>query len=77
MKGTVKIGAIRLEAVIDSEDPVVQQRCQEIVDASAERIEHAIGEAVCAELRRILPGITATTIFAGSEEEWDELGDDE
>lgn len=69
MKGKVRIGAIKIEAEIDSDDAVVRERCQEIIDNAYERIEAAIAEAVCAELKAILPGITATCTEAWTEGE--------
>ena len=59
MKGKVRIEMIRLEAEIDSDNPEVQRACQKIIDNAAETIEAVVAEAVCKELRRLLPGITA------------------
>lgn len=71
MKGRVSIRAIRVEAEIDSDDPEVKERCQQIIDNAYERIEAAIAEAVCAELKNILPGITAVCTEAYTEDEED------
>jgi hypothetical protein len=59
MNGKIRFGTTRFEAEIDSEDPEVERQCQRTIDNAAERIEAAITEAVCKELRLILPGITA------------------
>jgi len=59
MKGKVRIQMIKLEAEIDSENPEVERECQRIIDNASERIEHVVAEAVCKELRNLIPGITA------------------
>lgn len=69
MKAKVAIGPIRIEAELDTDKPEVQQECQRLIDNAAERLEAAMAQAVCEELKRLLPGITATCIGAWNEGE--------
>ena len=59
MKANVSIGGIAICVEVECADPFVRERAQMLVENAHERIEHAIGQAICAELKLILPGIEA------------------
>lgn len=67
MKGSIRIGTISFEVEVDSDNPEVKESCQRILDNARESIEAAMAEAVCAQVRRLLPGVTAECTGA-----WDE-----
>lgn len=69
VKGKVRIEMIRLEAEIDSDNPEVQRACQKIIDNAVERIEAVVAEAVCKELKLLIPGITAECTGTWMEDE--------
>lgn len=68
MKATVSVSTVGIDVEIECQDTELKKFCEARVLAAAERFEHVISQAVCAELKLLLPGLECRVISIGDDE---------